>query len=193
MTLRDLPVQASRTRPRHISTGLRIGTHQVRSPKPARYAGKETGGLTSPSISHQCEYIQHLPRLFTRWFTVSPSQMEQSRTSARNLVSVNLCVRKYKVAPWWSASGDLTARTKGEDQPRVLHGGQPVEPLRAQAQHSVDSQELVCRPKQAGLLRSNQSHQVNPSRRGPHLPRRKRESPPVETSHSRPSNYFLGR
>ena len=113
MTPRDLPVQASHTRLRHFGAGLRIGTHQVPSPKPARYVGKEMGGLTSPSCSHQCEYIQHQPRPFTRRFTVAPSQVEQSRASARNVVGVNLRVPKYKVAPWWSASGDLTARTKG--------------------------------------------------------------------------------
>ena len=113
LTPRDLPIQASHTRLRHSGTGLRIDPHQVPSPKPARYVGKEMGGLTSPSRSHQCGYIQRQPRPLTRRFTVSPSQVEQSRATARNVVGVNLRVPKHKVAPWWSASGDLTARTKG--------------------------------------------------------------------------------
>ena len=90
-----------------------------------------------------------------------------SRALARDVAGVNLLDPKYKVAPWWSASGDLTARTKGRTSPE-LHGGQPVEPL------STRRNVLLTHKSPDGL------------------PRRKWKSLPVENSHSRPSNYRGG-
>ena len=71
----------------------------------------------SPSCSHRCEYIQHQPRPFTRRLTSPPSHVGHSRTLARDVAGVNLLDPEYKVAPWWSASGDLTARTRGRTSP----------------------------------------------------------------------------
>ena len=146
-----------------------------------------------PPCSHRCEYIQHQPRPFTRRFTSPPSQVGHCRALARDVAGVNCLDPKYKVAPWWSASGDLTARTKGRTSPEHSMVVSQWSLSEHKAQRSFDLQESRPTAK-AGLTASFQSEPSGkPKQAGPHLPRRKRESLPVETSHSRPSNYLLGR
>ena len=62
-------------------------------------------------------------------------------------------------APWWSASGDLLARTM-QDQPRAPHGGQPVEQPRATADTTCG---FVVKPGQ-GRCQSEPSLTTYPSR-----------------------------
>ena len=50
-------------------------------------------------------------------------------------------------APWWSASGDLTARTADARPAQGTHGGQPVEQPRARANTKYGS--LIGRPTQS--------------------------------------------
>ena len=85
-------------------------------------------------------------------------------------------IRSVKLPHGGSVSGDLMARTKGRTSPEApwwsASGASPSTRRNVLLTHN----SLVRRPRQAYLLRSNQSHQANPSRRGPHLPRRKRVS-----------------
>ena len=109
-----------------------------------------------PSCSHRCEYIQHQPRPFTKRFTSPPAQAGHRRALARDVAGVNLLDPKYKVAPRWSASGDLTARNKGRTSPEHSMVVSQWSLSEHKAQRSFDSQESRPTAK-AGLTASFQS------------------------------------
>ena len=67
---------------------------------------------------------------------------------------------KASARPWWSASGDLSARTADARPARAPHGGQPVEQPRATANTTCGS--IIERPTQSSQHPGTQLCSVRP-------------------------------
>ena len=108
----------------------------------SKHTPKQTQNTTTTSSNpkNRAPKVYVSPALRTRSRRRSPGVIEQRR--AYGEVPGTVATREGTQhprgkarparAPWWSASGDLLARTM-QDQPRAPHGGQPVGQLRATA------------------------------------------------------------